>query len=524
MKKINIEVMMIKLDQLKLPIRHSEEDLKNEIIKKLRIKRDQLIEYDVIKRSLDARKKPDLYFVYVIEAKTRVDHKLKKFYAKGLEQYVYPVGKQKISPLVVGFGPAGIFAAYILAKAGLKPVVIERGEDVDARTLTVEEFWQTGKLNDNSNVQFGEGGAGTFSDGKLTTRSKDFRAKEVMKILVEHGAPEEIMYVNKPHVGTDVLKGVVKNIREHIIELGASIHFNTHMTDLLLEGEQVMGIKTSQGEFYSPYVVLAIGHSARDSYEMLYESGLGIDQKPFAMGVRIEHPQAMINLNQYGSQEAADLLGAADYKLTHTCKNGRSVYSFCVCPGGMVVSSASEQGGLVVNGMSEHARNQKNINGALLVQIKTEDFESDHPLAGVYYQRKYEQLAYQINNSFTAPIETVASFVHNRNSGLGSIIPSYRPQTKLGDLSRCLPDFVVESLKEGILAFGHKIKGFDHDDVVLTGIETRSSAPIRMMREFTTFESNLKGLYPVGEGAGYAGGIVSSAIDGMKIGEIIANI
>ncbi|MBN2793855.1 MAG: hypothetical protein JXR88_00515 [Clostridia bacterium] len=514
---------MIKIEQIKLPIKHKQDDLESEILKKLRIREEQLISYEIVKRSLDARKKPHLYFVYVVHVKTTIDHKFKKNWVDDLSLYTYPKGKEKASPIIIGFGPAGMFAAYVLAKAGLKPIVLERGEDVDARTETVEKFWNLGELNENSNVQFGEGGAGAFSDGKLTTRSKDPRAQEVMRVLVDHGGPEEILYVNKPHVGTDVLKGVVKSIREHIKKLGGKIYFNTRVDDLILEGNQIKGVHSTQGDFYSEHVILAIGHSARDTYEMLYEKGLGIDQKPFAMGVRIEHLQEIINLNQYGDLNAAKILGAADYKLTHTCKNERSVYSFCVCPGGMVVASASEEGGLVVNGMSEHARDQKNINGALLVQINTDDYESDHPLAGVYFQRKYEKMAFDLLGNYKAPIQTVGSFVYNEPTTIHSILPSYRPDTRLSDLSQCLPSYVVESLREGIQAFGQKIVGFDNKDVILTGIETRSSAPIRMMREFTSYESNLKGLYPAGEGAGYAGGIVSSAIDGMKIGEIVAN-
>lgn len=514
---------MIKIEQIKLPIHHKQDDLEEEILKKLHIREEHLISYEIVKRSLDARKKPHLYFVYVVHVKTTIDHKLKKHWVEDVKAYEYPKGSHKPSPIVVGFGPAGMFAAYVLAKAGLNPIILERGEDVDARTKTVEKFWQNGDLNINSNVQFGEGGAGTFSDGKLTTRSKDSRAQEVMRVLVEHGAPEEIEYVNKPHVGTDVLKGVVKSIREHIKHLGGKIYFNTKVDDLILEGNQVKGVRTSQGDFYSEDVILAIGHSARDTYEMLYKNGLGIDQKPFAMGVRIEHLQETINLNQYGDLEAAKVLGAADYKLTHTCENGRSVYSFCVCPGGMVVASASEEGGLVVNGMSEHARDQKNINGALLVQINIDDYESEHPLAGVYFQRKYEKMAFDLLGHYKAPIQTVGSFVYNEPTTIHSILPSYRPDTQLADLSQCLPTYVVESLREGIKVFGKKIEGFDDKDVIITGIETRSSAPIRMMRDFITYESNLEGLYPAGEGAGYAGGIVSSAIDGMKIGEIVAN-
>lgn len=515
---------MIRIQQIKLPIDHNEVDMREAITKKMRIKDKQLISYKIHKRSLDARRKPELFFVYVLDVKAVLNKKeMKRFELVIDKPYQYPKGHTDSRPVIVGFGPAGMFAAYLLAKAGCCPIVVERGEAVDERTTSVSSFWQGGALDPESNVQFGEGGAGTFSDGKLTTRSKDHRARLVMDILVEHGAPEEIRYVNKPHVGTDVLKDVVKSMRETIINMGGKIHFSTRMDKLLIEDGRVVGIQTNQGLFHSKTVILAIGHSARDTYQVLYDQGLSIAQKPFAMGVRIEHHQSTIDQNQYGSKTARNILGASDYKLTHKSSNGRSVYSFCVCPGGMVVASASEIGGIVVNGMSEHARDQENINGALLVQINTEDFESEHPLAGVAFQRKYERLAFELTEGYTAPMQTVGSFMRGEIDQINTILPSYRPQTAFRKLSDCLPSFVITSLQEGIEAFGKKINGFDASDAILTGVETRSSAPIRMARDFTTMESNITGLYPIGEGAGYAGGIVSSAIDGIKIGEIVAN-
>lgn len=518
---------MIRINQLKLHVRYEEKDLMKAICKQLRVAENDIINYKIVKRSLDARKKPNLHYVLVVDVAVKKEAQLLRKYKKLQEapalKYNYPSPLAKESPIIVGYGPAGMFAAYILAELGLKPVVFERGGNVDDRTLSVRDFWQTGQLDTESNVQFGEGGAGTFSDGKLTTRSKDPRAKKVMEILVKHGAPEEILYSNKPHVGTDVLKDVVKSMREYTLKLGGQIHFNTRIDDFVID-DCIKGVVTSDGQTYSSSnVIVAIGHSARDTYEKLYDRGLSIEQKPFAMGVRIEHQQEMINLNQYGSLEDVDILGASDYKLTYSASNDRSVYSFCVCPGGMVVASASETGGLVVNGMSEHARDQKNINGALLVQIQTTDFDSDHPLAGVDFQRKYERMAFELGGSdYSAPMQTVGSFLGRSDNQLGSILPSYKPRLVARDLSQCLPDFVTQSLKEALSDFGKKIKGFDSDHAVLTAIESRSSAPIRMIRSFEDMEANIKGVYPVGEGAGYAGGIVSAAIDGVKVAEIIA--
>lgn len=522
---------MIRINQLKLDINYNEQDLKNSILKYLRISDAMLLSYQLRKRSLDARKKPKVHYVCVVDVKTRNETDLlkknKQLQTAKQLTYSYPKVKEKASPLVVGLGPAGLYAAYILAELGLKPIVFERGEDVDNRTISVEEFWSTGLLKKDSNVQYGEGGAGTFSDGKLTTRSKDPRASKVLEVLVKHGAPEEILFMNKPHVGTDILKGVVKSMREYIIEKGGVVHFNACVKSFEINQGKIEGLILDNGDrFTSDHVVLAIGHSARDTYEELYKAGLTIEQKPFAMGVRIEHLQETIDLNQYGSLEHRKYLGASDYKLTHKTSNGRSVYSFCVCPGGMVVASASEEGGLVVNGMSEHARDQVNINSALLVQIQTDDFESDHPLAGVYYQQKYERLAFELGGkNYNAPAETLASFIGGLDNKIDRIQPSYKPNVKWTDISACLPPLVTTALREGIVAFGKKIKGFDAPDAIVTAIESRSSAPIRMLRNFETMESiNVSGLYPIGEGAGYAGGIVSSAIDGIKVAEIIATV
>ncbi len=520
---------MIRLDQLRLDINYNDEVLRKEICKKLKIDNQDLLNYIMVKRSLDARKKPNVFYNCTLDVEVNKEKKVlkrnKRVSSSKLLKYQYPEIKMKSSPIIVGMGPAGLFSAYILSELGLNPIVLERGEDVDARTLTVQDFWQKGILKLNSNVQFGEGGAGTFSDGKLTTRSKDPRARKVLDVLVKHGAPEEILYMNKPHVGTDILKDVVRSMREYIIQNGGEVHFNSTVKNILIENNAVVGVSLEDNrKFTSDNVILAIGHSARDTYEMLYELGLEIEQKPFAMGVRIEHHQSIIDKNQYGDLEHRRFLGAADYKLTHQASNGRSVYSFCVCPGGMVVASSSEEGGLVVNGMSEYARDQKNINGALLVQVKTEDFLSDHPLAGVEFQRKYEKLAFKLGGSdYTAPSETVGSFLNDLDNSISTISPSYKPSVVMTSIQKCLPDFITEALKEGLVDFGKKIKGFDDKNAVLTAIESRSSAPIRMIRDRMSMESNIYGLYPVGEGAGYAGGIVSSAIDGIKIAEIVAN-
>lgn len=521
---------MIRINQLKMPIDYKEKDIEAKISKMLRVGINELQSVRIHKRSLDARKKPNLFYVMVVDVmvkdeKTILKNNPKLEKAKRVKYVMHAVTPKTSKPIIVGFGPAGIFAAYILAKGGQNPIILEQGEDVDKRTLSVDHFWETGELKETSNVQFGEGGAGTFSDGKLTTRSKDIRAQKVLEILVEYGAPEEILYSNKPHVGTDILKNVVKNIRKSIIEMGGEIHFETKVLELIKDGDVVKGVKTDRGDFNSDQVILAIGHSARDTYEVLYDQGVQIEQKPFAMGVRIEHHQEMIDLNQYGSVEAGKIVGASDYKLTHKTSNGRSVYSFCVCPGGMVVASASEAGGIVVNGMSEHARNQKNINAALLVQINTEDFQSTHPLAGIEFQRKYERLAFGLTEGYRAPAQTVGSFMANKPNVVGDIVPSHQPEVMMTSLDQCLPSYVVTSLKEGITAFSRKIKGFDNIHAVLTGVESRSSAPIRMLRDAETSESlSLKGLFPIGEGAGYAGGIVSSAIDGIKVAEIVGKI
>jgi len=430
-------------------------------------------------------------------------------------------------PIIVGFGPAGMFAGLILAEAGYKPIILERGEDVDNRTASVDAFWETGKLKPESNVQFGEGGAGTFSDGKLTTRIKDPRCRKVMNELVKAGAPEEILYKNKPHVGTDKLKPTVKNIRKQIITLGGDVRFNTCVHDLIIENGQVVGVRLSENEeIRSNIVIMSVGHSARDTFEMMYRNDVDMQAKPFAVGVRIEHPQEMIDQVQYSSKSRPAGLGAAEYQLTYQTKDGRAVYSFCMCPGGLVVASSSEEGGVVVNGMSEYARDQKNANSALLVSVTPEDFESNHPLAGVEFQRTLEKKAFEVGGGdYSAPVQLVGDFMKGEATvslNGGAIDPSYRPKPQPSNFEDIFPDFILKAMREGLAGMENRLHGFSRPDAILTAVESRSSSPVRIHRHEEELEStSVKGLYPCGEGAGYAGGIMSSAVDGIKVAEAI---
>ncbi len=512
---------MIRISDVRLPV-YKENELDKKIIKILNIKRDNLLDYTIVKKSVDSRKKPDVFFSYTIDCKLKNENKVsKKFKRVEEEKYIYPKVNKQSSTVIVGFGPAGLFSAYILAELGLKPIVLERGEDVDNRSISVNKFWDEGILNVNSNVQFGEGGAGTFSDGKLTSRSKDLRGKKVLEIFVENGAPEDILYMKKAHIGTDVLKEVVKNMRNKIISLGGMVYFNECVTDIIKEDQYIL--KTNSNTYKADNIILAIGHSSRDTFENLYKIGMKMEQKSFAMGVRIEHLQETINMNQYGSLDYIDYLGASDYKLTYQASTGRTVYSFCVCPGGMVVNSSSEKNHLVVNGMSERKRDQKNINGALLVQINKEDYNSSHPLSGIEFQRKYEKKTFELGGAnYGVPIETIGSFVYNKENRMEDIKPSIKPAIKFSKLKDCLPEIVYLSLKEAIPEFGKKIKGFDADDAILTAIESRSSSPVRILRDANMESVSHKGIFPIGEGAGYAGGIVSSAIDGIRVAENIS--
>lgn len=507
--------------------------LKKKVSKKLKISLNEIENFKIIKESLDARNKDNIRFTYAVELEHKNEEKLvARLHDKDVridttkyEPDVEP-GSEKLNsrPVVVGFGPAGIFAALMLAEKGYNPLVIERGEDVDKRSETVDKFWQGEKLNLESNVQFGEGGAGAFSDGKLTTRIKDKRCDYVLEELVKGGAPSEITYIGKPHVGTDILKTVVKNIRKKIIELGGEVRFSSKLEYINKEDGKVKSIVVNGEEIPCQAVVLALGHSARDTYEMLNEIGLKMTQKAFAIGVRIEHPQELINTSQYGKFANHPKLKAADYKLTYQCREtGRGVYSFCMCPGGVVVAAASEEGRVVTNGMSYHARDLENANSALVVQVRPEDFGSDDVLAGVEFQRKYEELAYKVGGeNYNAPVQLVGDFMNDKvSTKIGTVTPGYKPGYKFADMRECLPDFVIESIKEGIINFDKKIKGYGMDDAVLTGVETRTSAPIRMPRTENFESESIEGVYPCGEGAGFAGGIISAAVDGIKVAEKI---
>lgn len=523
---------MIRVNEVKLSIDEDIKTLGNKIAKKLRISPQEIIDFKIYKESIDARKRNEINFAYIVDVNVQnEDRVLSK--NKNVQKSPDLSYKDATSgdnellnrPVIIGTGPAGMFAGLILAQRGYKPILLERGQDVDTRTKDVYEFWNNRKLNLESNVQFGEGGAGTFSDGKLTTRIKDIRCRKVLEEFVNAGAPEEILYSYKPHIGTDILKSVVKNIRQSIIDLGGEVRFGSKVTDVFIENGRIAGVEINESRTLDVQeVILAVGHSARDTYEMLNSRKVKIRQKPFSIGVRIEHPQPLINKSQYKRQAEHPRLGAADYRLTYQSKNGRAVYTFCMCPGGTVVAAASEADTVVTNGMSEYARDKNNANSALLVQINTEDFESDHPLAGVEFQRKWEQAAFEIGGGdYGAPAQLVGDFLLDKTSEkLGVVKPSYLPNIKLTNLKKCLPQYVVESMREAIIEMDKKLKGFALPDALMTGVETRSSAPIRIEREEESMESvNVAGLYPIGEGGGYAGGIISAAVDGIKAAEKI---
>ena len=489
--------------------------------------------FRIIKESIDARRKGKIDFVYQVEFESDKEEEVVKrasnkdviFEAKE-EIFKFEFGNQKLNhrPIIIGTGPAGLFAGLVLAQNGYKPILFERGANVDERDLHVKKFWMDRILNTESNIQFGEGGAGTYSDGKLTTRIKDKRCDYVLDEFVFSGAPEEIRYVAKPHIGTDILKDVVKNIRNRIIELGGEVHFNSKLTDLIITDGKIKSVVINNSiEIPAEAVVLAIGHSARDTYEMMFSKGVIISQKPFAIGVRIEHPQFMIDENQYGKFAGHPRLKAADYRLTYTTKSGRPVYSFCMCPGGVVVAAASEENTVVTNGMSEFARDKENANSAIVVGVNTTDFSSDHPLAGVEFQRKYEQLAFKVAGSnYNAPVQLVGDLLKDKNSTkLGNVKPSYPIGYNFVNLRDCLPSYVADSIKEALVDFDKKITNFASFDAILTGVETRTSSPIRIERNENLESVGVKGLYPAGEGAGYAGGIISAAVDGIKVAEKI---
>jgi uncharacterized FAD-dependent dehydrogenase len=541
---------MLRLSEIKLPLNHTENDLPEAILRTLKISAEELLGFSIYKRSYDARKKGNILLIYQLDVELNNNTEKRileitpalprvgpspdtnyKFVAQATADF--PTANQQ-RPIIIGFGPCGILAALMLAQMGLKPIVIERGREVRQRTQDTWGFWRKRKLDSDSNVQFGEGGAGTFSDGKLWSQVKDRRhlGRKVLKEFVIAGAPEEILTESRPHIGTFKLVTMVENMRAEIIRLGGEIRFEQKVVGILREnnGEtegngQITGIDLSNGEtLHSRHIILAIGHSARDSFQMLYDQGVYIEAKPFSIGFRIEHPQSTIDRARFGQQAGHPILGAAEYKLVHHCKSGRSVYSFCMCPGGTVVAATSEEGRVVTNGMSQYSRNERNANAAIVVGISPEEDFPDHPLAGIDLQRELESLAYQLGGeNYNAPAQLVGDFLNNKPSTeLASVTPSYKPGITLGDLSKALPEFAIAAIREAIPAFDKQVKGYAMADAIMTGVETRTSAPVSIKRDRYYESINTKGLYPAGEGAGYAGGILSAGIDGIKVAEAVA--
>lgn len=546
---------MLRLTEIKLPLEHTDADLAAAITDKLEISAQQLQGFSVFKRSYDARQQDNILLIYHLDVQLAAELEtqlLEKFVRQSFcrvspdtsYQFVaqadadFPNSEQQ-RPLVIGFGPCGIFAALLLAQMGLRPIVLERGLDVRQRTQDTWKFWRKRELNTESNVQFGEGGAGTFSDGKLYSQVKDKRhlGRKVKTEFVKAGASAEILMLSKPHIGTFKLVKIVENIRAEITRLGGEIRFGQRVETLLCEPlpvdgndgdhsrQRVSTVTLASGEtLHSRHIVLAIGHSARDTFQMLFESGVYMEAKPFSIGFRIEHPQSVIDRARFGKYAGNLILGAADYKLVHHCKNGRSVYSFCMCPGGTVVAASSEAGGVVTNGMSQYSRNERNANSAIVVGITPQEDYPEHVLAGVHLQRKLEQLAFELGGAdYSAPAQLVGDFLNDQSSTeLASALPSYQPGIKLTNLSLALPSFAVAAIREAIPVFDKQIKGFAMADALLTGVETRTSSPICIKRGKDYQSLNTLGLYPAGEGAGYAGGILSAGIDGIKAAEAIA--
>ncbi len=528
---------MIRINQIKMPLEAEDFDLRSSVAKTLKIKNEDIELLRVFKRSVDSRDKENIFFVYSVDVFVRDEKKaLKKASSnKNVQEiqeynYVLPENKRKsnLRPVIAGFGPAGMFAALTLARSGLKPLVLERGNDVDTRTRDVSVFWNDRKLNAESNVQFGEGGAGTFSDGKLTTGIKDPLCRHCLEELVKHGAPEEILFNAKPHIGTDKLKDVVKNIRKEVISLGGEILFGAKLSDIIVFNGVIQGITYEQNgksfDFETDTLVLAVGHSARDTITMLYNKGIKMMQKAFSVGARIEHPREFIDKAQYGSFAGHPKLGAADYKMACHPPHGRGAYTFCMCPGGTVVASSSDEGGVVVNGMSEFSRDGENSNSALLVGIEPEDFPDDNPLSGFELQRDIEVKAFQYGGSnYASPAQLVGDFLNNtKSTRLGYVKPTCPTGVECADLRQVLPKKVTDTLSDALLKMNNMLKGFAMPEAILTGAETRSSSPVRILRD-EFFQTNVSGLFPSGEGAGYAGGIVSAAVDGIKCAHAVLN-
>ncbi len=519
---------MLIINQLKVSVNDNTDDLTNAISKKLRTSIDNIKDYKILKQSIDARKKHDIYFVYRILtnvlnessflSKKITNVELFKKVEKASDNKIIKYDKNK-KIAIIGFGPAGMFSALHFKEAGIKVTIFERGEKVDERIKSINNFKNNGILNVESNIQFGEGGAGTFSDGKLTNRGKDIRGKFLFEEFVKAGAPEEIMFVHNPHIGTDKLVNIVKNIRKTIESFGSTIKFNHKVSNIIPKDSGILLTVNDKDEYFD-YVILATGHSARDTIEMLYNNDCDIVQKPFAVGFRIEHRQTMINKAQFGKNFNLKKLGAAEYKLTHQTKSGKGVYTFCMCPGGLVVPASSEEGMLSVNGMSEYNRDKVNANSALLVTVDEKDFNSNHPLAGIKFQRDLERKAFVLGGSnYFAPIQTVGDFINNiETTKLGSVLPSYSIGVKYSNLRNIYSENINNAFIEAFTTMGNKLKGFNNDDALLTGVESRSSSPVRISRDKESLQSvNFKNLYPTGEGAGYAGGIVSAGIDGIKV-------
>ncbi|MCL1492988.1 MAG: NAD(P)/FAD-dependent oxidoreductase [Pseudanabaena sp. Salubria-1] len=528
---------MLRLTEIKLPLDHPEDAIKSAILKKLQIKSEELTSYSIFKRSYDARRKTDIYLVYIVDIETPLETQLSDRFSKDPHVMLTPdtsyhyVAKAPSNlntrPIVIGMGPAGMFAGLMLAQMGFRPIILERGKAVRDRTADTFNFWKgRAEFNPESNAQFGEGGAGTFSDGKLYSQVKDpyHYGRKVLHEFVNAGASPEILYINKPHIGTLKLVGIVQSFRAQIQALGGEIRFQSRVEDIDIQDGKAKGVTLANGEYIaSNHIILAIGHSARDTFQMLYDRGVYIEAKPFSIGFRIEHPQDLIDRARFGDYAGHKILGAADYKLVHHCKNGRSVYSFCMCPGGLVVAATSEVGRVVTNGMSQYSRNERNANSGIVVGITPEDYP-EHPLAGIDLQRRLESRAFELGGgTYAAPAQLVGDFLADRPSqDLGKVHPSYAPNVHLGDLSESLPEYAIAAIREALPAFNKQIKGFAMDDAMLTGVETRTSSPIRIKRNEKYQSLNVEGLFPTGEGAGYAGGILSAGIDGIKVAEAVA--
>ncbi len=531
---------MLRITELKLPLDHAADALRPAICQRLGIADGDLLDFTIFRRGYDARKKSAISLIYTLDCTLRDEAAILAKLAD--DKHVGPTPDTSYKfvahapaglaerPLIIGMGPCGFMAGLLLAQMGFKPIILERGKIVRERTKDTWDLWRKHNLHPESNVQFGEGGAGTFSDGKLYSQIKDpqFHGRKVLEEFVNAGAPEEILYVSKPHIGTFRLVKMVENIRHKITELGGEIRFESKVERLLVDNGQITGVELADGEqLHSRHVVLAVGHSARDTFQMVHDCGVYVEAKPFSIGFRVEHPQTLIDHARFGPNAGNEILGAADYKLVHHCKNGRAAYSFCMCPGGQVVAATSEPGRVVTNGMSQYSRAERNANAALVVEVRPEDFPGDYrrnPLLGIDFQRQWESAAFVAGGgNYDAPAQKVGDFLAGRPSqAQGSVEPSYQPGVHWTDLAQCVPPYVIEALREAIPAFDRQIRGFAMADAVLTGVETRTSSPIRIKRGPDFQSINTRGLYPAGEGAGYAGGILSAGVDGIKVAEAVA--